>query len=369
MQAVRLVNAEGSQWGALAQEGKYLRKGETYRFQGLLRSEGETIGAEIRFYLRGRWEHPIAVLPLPGIGRDYVQKSATFRNTDFEGYATFSLWIPAGASGVADDFSLLPASAFPGWREDVIGTIQQLRPGLFRFPGGCFASLYDWRNGVGPLSRRKPDASYFWGGMNYNDLGTDEFAAMCERVGAEMMLAVNLPHPAKRDYLRSVLNKPPENSTHSFDMSRFTELEQGAREAAAWVAYCNLPAGKHAIADLRAANGFRRGGDIAWVNFNNLANTHAQSAVETPKESAFLAACAVAMSAIARSPAAWPLHIAGYEARVAGDLQVQAASAEARNTAEDPDAVRRQAIAARVSVRKECRITAAPWSFTEIILE
>jgi alpha-L-arabinofuranosidase len=563
IQAVRLVNEDTSEWGALAQDGKYLRRGETYRFRGLLRSEGRPVGAEIRFYPRGNWERPIAVLPLPGIGSDYVQKSATFRNADFEGYATFSLWIPAGASVVADDFSLLPASAFHGWREDVIRTIEQLRPGLFRFPGGCFASFYDWRNGVGPLSGRKPDASYFWGGMNYNDLGTDEFAAMCERVGAEMMLAVNLYHPAKRDYLRSVPNKPPENSTHSFDMSRFTELEQGAREAAAWVAYCNLPAGRHAMADLRAANGFRRpwgvkfweldnetyrwftaeeyakaavvysramkavdptiriglvtygrfrphvaalleaaghdidfladrtdseegldsilavmrgynqrrgrrlfyantewlpretverqradnaivgisraelwdrmsrwrtglvvlanmmswqrrGGDVAWVNFNNLANTHAQSAVETPKESAFLTACGVAMSAIARSPAAWPLRIAGYEPRVADDFQVQAAwdadrkrlvlfalnrtgeprgavfglsalgrtfrrasasvalaaGAEARNTPEDPVVVRREVGApSAVIVRGEYSVVAAPWSFTEIILK
>ncbi|MFB3826772.1 MAG: hypothetical protein ACE15B_08380 [Bryobacteraceae bacterium] len=553
VQAVRLINEDPAQWGALAQEGKYLRKGETYRFSGLLRSEAKPVAAEIRFYPRGRWDRPILTMPLRGIGTEWSPAMAQFRNQDFEGYATFSLWIPPGASIVADAFSLQPGRAFRGWREDVVRVIEELKPGLFRFPGGCFASFYDWRNGVGPLARRKPEASYFWGGMNYNDMGTDEFASMCKRVGAQMMFAVNLYHPAKKDYLLSTPNRPPANSTHSFDMSRFTDTAKGARDAADWVAYCNRPAGSHAMADLRARNGFsapwgvkyweldneayrwftveeygraavqyaramkavdptikiglvtygrfrprvaalleaagrdvdfladrtdseegldgilaimreynrrsgrdlfyantewlpretvekqradnavvgitraalwdrmarwrtgllvlanmmswqRRGGEVAWVNFNNLSNTHAQSAIETPKERAYLTACGMAMAAVARSPAAWPLRIEGYEAKVADRFQAQAAwdmerkrlvlyvlnrTDERREAAFNLAALGRGFRRAEVEslsaasgeekeprrsrsaskVQGEYRIAVGPWSFTEIVLE
>lgn len=234
-----------------------------------MRSEGKPVDAEIRLYRRGEWEKPIAVAPLSRIGASWTERSAELRNASFEGLGTFSLWIPPGASIVADDFSLQPASAFHGWREDVARTIAELRPGVFRFPGGCFASFYDWRDGVGPRSKRKPDASYFWGGMNDNDLGTDEFAAMCERAGAQMMFAVNLYHPAKKDYLLTKPNTPPEGSTHSFDMSRFTDLAAGARSAAEWVAYCNLAAGRHAMADLRAANGRAKPWGVKYWELDN----------------------------------------------------------------------------------------------------
>ena len=269
MQSVRLINDDPAEWGALAQEGKYLRKGESYTFRGMLRTDGKPLDAEVRFYRRGQWQNPISVMKLANVGAEFSEKTATFRNTDFEGYATFSLWIPPGASLVADNFSLLPKSNFHGWREDVVRTIESLKPKLFRFPGGCFASFYDWRNGIGPAAKRPVEASYFWGGMNHNELGTDEFAAMAKRAGAEMMFAVNLYHPKKRDYLLTTPNKLPENATHSFVMPKFTDLEKGAREAAAWVAYCNLAAGTHPMADLRAGNGYRQPWGIKYWELDN----------------------------------------------------------------------------------------------------
>ena len=62
----------------------------------------------------------------------------------------------------------------------------------------------------------------------------------------------------------------------------------------------------------------------------NLSNTHAQSAIETPKAKAFPTACEVAMATIANSPAAWPLRIEGYESTAAGEFQMQAAWDTAR---------------------------------------
>jgi alpha-L-arabinofuranosidase len=69
----------------------------------------------------------------------------------------------------------------------------------------------------------------------------------------------------------------------------------------------------------------RRGGEVSFVNFNNLANTHSQSAIETPKEGAYLTASGLALGLLANSPAAWVLQIEGYSPKVADEFQAQAA--------------------------------------------
>ena len=69
----------------------------------------------------------------------------------------------------------------------------------------------------------------------------------------------------------------------------------------------------------------RLGEGLLFVNFNNLANTHSQSAIETPKESAYLTASGRAMQLLSNSPAAWVLKFEGYEAGASDEFQVQAA--------------------------------------------
>lgn len=269
-QALRLLNHERTKWGALAQEGKLLRKGQVYKFSGLIKSEGGNSNAELRLYPRGSWDKPIVTLPLSGIGKEYSLKTAQFRNDHFDGDATFSLWIPPQSSITVDDFSFAPAESYYGWRPDAVEISKKVGPKLMRFPGGCFASLYDWRDGIGPREERLPKTSYFWGGMNYNDIGTDEFAMFCKAIDAEMMFCVNLHHPDKR-YFKGTRNNlgEPKKSRHGFDLPEFTDPDQGVRNAADWVAYCNLPAGTHPMADLRAKNGFKEPHGVKFWECDN----------------------------------------------------------------------------------------------------
>ena len=68
----------------------------------------------------------------------------------------------------------------------------------------------------------------------------------------------------------------------------------------------------------------RLGDDLMFVNFNNLANTHSQSAMETPKEGAYLTASGRALELLSNSPAAWVLTIDNYAPKANDDYQVQA---------------------------------------------
>jgi alpha-N-arabinofuranosidase len=478
-QYLEVVNSENEKWGALAQSGKLLRKGVNYAFTGMIKSNNGPLTVEIRMYPQGNWEKPIQVIPVKITGDHFNPVSAVIKNPHFAGYATFSLWIPPHASIDVDDFSMKPDDNYFGWRRDVVKVLKEVNPKIIRFPGGCFASFYNWKNGIGPYSERKPKPSYFWGGLNYNDVGTAEYAMLCNAVGAEKQIVVNVYHPAKRKYDVDFPNwQDPMPDGYVFP--EFMSLTDGAQSAAEWVAYCNSKAGENKWADLRVSHGYvqpfhvkyweldnevhrwfeakdyawavvvyskamkavdpsikigmavyggrpdkkdfhhslndmlaiagpyidfvadrgdgetlslqmlnkvrhynalhgthikycdtewlayntdvkrdtynmaakdgnatksfsfskwyyalnlvrnymafqRLGDGVGFVNFNNLANTHSQSAMETPKEGSFLTACGKVLQFISRSPAAYVLNIEDYQARENDDYQVQAA--------------------------------------------
>jgi len=253
-QCLQVSNREENEWGAVAQEGKFFRKGETYDFRGMIKSISRANEAEVRFYPQGKWDQPIFKLPLKNLTINFSEQKFSFKNTDFEGYVTFSLWIPGGSVIQIDDFSLKPENNFYGWRPDVVEVFKQLKPKVVRFPGGCFASFYDWKEGIGSYSERVPQDSYFWGGLNYNDVGTAEYAVLCKAAGAEMQMNVNVYHPSKRRY---DVDFPNWQDDMGREFTKFMSLTDGAKSAADWVAYCNLPAGKNPMADLRVKHGYK----------------------------------------------------------------------------------------------------------------
>jgi alpha-N-arabinofuranosidase len=116
-----------------------------------------------------------------------------------------------------------------GFRDDVVDLLADLELPVLRWPGGCFADDYHWEDGVGPREDRPRRRNLFWGQgremipEESNAFGTDEFLQLCERVGAEPYLAVNVG-------------------------------SGDPQEAADWVEYCNYD-GDTELADRRRANG------------------------------------------------------------------------------------------------------------------
>ena len=87
-------------------------------------------------------------------------------------------------------------SAIPnadGVRIDVIEAFRQIRMPVLRWPGGCFADDYHWRDGIGPKEQRRKRVSRYWGHTTEtNAFGTHEFFSLCEKIGCEPYLAGNL---------------------------------------------------------------------------------------------------------------------------------------------------------------------------------
>ncbi|RZJ13502.1 MAG: alpha-N-arabinofuranosidase [Rubrivivax sp.] len=99
-------------------------------------------------------------------------------------------------TGIYEGMWVGPESKIPnvrGWRKDVIGALKELKVPLVRWPGGCFADEYHWREGVGPRNKRPAKVNYNWGGVpESNAVGTHEFFDLAEQLGAEAYVNGNL---------------------------------------------------------------------------------------------------------------------------------------------------------------------------------
>ncbi|MFI1992960.1 alpha-N-arabinofuranosidase [Actinoplanes sp. NPDC020271] len=80
-----------------------------------------------------------------------------------------------------------------GLRLDVVEALRDLNIPNLRWPGGCFADEYHWRDGVGPKDQRPVMVNTHWGGVEENNhFGTHEFLALCEMLGAEPYISGNV---------------------------------------------------------------------------------------------------------------------------------------------------------------------------------
>ncbi len=80
-----------------------------------------------------------------------------------------------------------------GYRADVVEALKKIRIPNLRWPGGCFADEYHWKDGIGPRSDRKRMVNTHWGGVvEDNSFGTHEFMDLCELLGCKAYVNGNL---------------------------------------------------------------------------------------------------------------------------------------------------------------------------------
>jgi alpha-N-arabinofuranosidase len=84
-----------------------------------------------------------------------------------------------------------PLSDAEGFRKDVMEATRSLGVTLLRWPGGNFASGYNWKDGIGPRDQRPMRRDHAWGALESNRFGTDEFLRYCERLQVEPYLCIN----------------------------------------------------------------------------------------------------------------------------------------------------------------------------------
>ena len=139
--------------------------------------------------------------------------------------ATFEVVVKGQGTVEVDMLRLFPLTAIlfnKGMRPDVLQAIIDVKPASIRYPGGCFASAYCWKDGIGPRDQRRYFPNVIWADRDPNQFGTDEFLNLCHRTGAEPVIAIN--------------------------------ATRGVEEALDWLEYCNGAADSK-WGKVRAANG------------------------------------------------------------------------------------------------------------------
>ncbi len=80
-----------------------------------------------------------------------------------------------------------------GIRNDVVAALRRIKIPVLRWPGGCFADEYHWKDGIGPRPQRPSMVNTHWGGVTENNqFGTHEFLDLCEQLGCEPYICGNV---------------------------------------------------------------------------------------------------------------------------------------------------------------------------------
>ncbi len=80
-----------------------------------------------------------------------------------------------------------------GIRNDVLFALRELKVPNLRWPGGCFADTYHWKDGIGPQSGRASIVNTYWGGVTEdNSFGTHEFMKLTELIGCDAYINGNV---------------------------------------------------------------------------------------------------------------------------------------------------------------------------------
>ncbi|MBV9931270.1 MAG: alpha-N-arabinofuranosidase [Alphaproteobacteria bacterium] len=115
----------------------------------------------------------------PRIGRDIFGQFAEHLGTGIYG----GIWVGPDS----------PIPNVRGIRSDVVAALRALKVPNVRWPGGCFADEYHWREGVGPTALRPARLNASWGGViEPNGFGSHEFFDFAEQIGADAYLSVNV---------------------------------------------------------------------------------------------------------------------------------------------------------------------------------
>jgi alpha-N-arabinofuranosidase len=98
--------------------------------------------------------------------------------------------------GIYDGFWVdknLPVEKQDRIRLDVVAALKKIKIPNLRWPGGCFADEYHWRDGIGPRLQRPKMVNTNWGGITEdNSFGTHEFLELCKLLGCEPYIAGNV---------------------------------------------------------------------------------------------------------------------------------------------------------------------------------
>lgn len=184
---------------------------------------------------------------LPAPASNWVEYPFSITPASTAGDATLQVGVVGSGTVYLDQISMMGQDSIDtgGYRPDLLQAVEDLRPPIIRWPGGCFAEFYRWKDGIGPQYQRVKYPIEIWDDQDVSSYGTDEFIAMCRIVGAEPLIVINIGS-------HDSIDKRPEYIEDALD----------------WIEYCNGPADSP-WGSVRAANGHPEPYNVKYWEIDN----------------------------------------------------------------------------------------------------
>ena len=227
----------------------YIKNGCRYNGSMWLKPEEGSVSVSLK--IKGSEGKNITEKTLETSGNDWQEVPYSFTADTTDTMASIQISATGNGSVLFDYISMMLEDARENGmlRPDLFKALDDLKPAFIRWPGGSYASVYKWKDGIGPQVSRKYHPNEIWGGYSdYYGFGTEEFMGLCKKLGADPLIVL----PAT--------TTNPEAVQYAID----------------WVHYLLDPAttewGKQ-----RAANGHPEPYDVPYVQIDNEPMNHGLS--------------------------------------------------------------------------------------------
>ncbi len=221
-----VVSENGCTGLGQSQPQLYFEAGTEYTVRIRARSDTETT---VKYRIKSNYFRIFHEADLKLAPGDFVTLVDTFTFFISENKAAFEVMYPEGSRVEFSSFSLSRSDSFFGMKRRVLDLLKELKPSVLRFPGGCYAEFYNWKDGLlepdlrpcipdGGLGFLLPDTY----GFDTHEIGTDEFIKACRYVNAQPQITVRLSgnHPQDAAEWVEYCNSSPETKWGSVRTAR-----------------------------------------------------------------------------------------------------------------------------------------------------
>ena len=175
----------------IRQERIYIKEGSTYGGSLWLKPEAGSVSVILK--VKDSAGKNIAEKTLKTSDESWQEVFYDFKANTTETMATLEISVTGNGSVLVDFISLMLEDARKNGmlRPDLFKALDDLKPAFIRWPGGSFASIYKWKDGIGPQVSRKYNPNEIWGGYSdYYGFGTEEFMNLSEKLNADPLIVL-----------------------------------------------------------------------------------------------------------------------------------------------------------------------------------
>jgi alpha-N-arabinofuranosidase len=188
----RSLQLKAQKGSAVVSQDRFFLK-EKYNYDGSLWIKN--VEGNLRLTIRFKYSDGklIKEIPLKGFGPEWKEMPFSFSCLKTDTQASMEIEATGTGELLIDFISMIRSDIRKSgmMRPDLVEALDGLKAPFIRWPGGSFASIYLWKDGIGPKASRKYHPNTLWGGYSdYYSFGTDEFMELCRQLKTEPLVCL-----------------------------------------------------------------------------------------------------------------------------------------------------------------------------------